>query len=179
MKRKGIYSVFIIWFCVGFLFGCGSKEKEADKSIMLHAGEGMWEMEYIWEGSGNILWDKEVPTVSYVYDSLPAEEYLKREIDPAPVVLIANSRMGYKIRLGTGQSYRMRNGDRLFMNKSGDVEIYTSGVRVEKKSFDCREDICEVCREYEGGIFWTPDKGREMLFYQSTRQKGKLYITHF
>ena len=57
MKRKGIYIIFAILLCAGCLFGCGKKEKEAEKRIILHSGAGAWEAEYIWEGAGNILWE--------------------------------------------------------------------------------------------------------------------------
>ena len=208
MKRKRIYRIFIILLCLGCLFGCkadGKKpdEKEAEERIILHAGEGAWEMEFIWEGAENILWERqigsgeEIPLEEqagsdkgirserqmqpdrYIYDSLSAEEYLKRESASGPEVLIANSRLGYKISLGTGESYQMRSGDRLFLKRSSDVEIYAGGLRIERKSCDCGKDICEVYREYGNWLNRTLEQGRELLFYQCSRQKGKLYITYF
>ena len=188
MKRKGIYIIFAILLCAGCLFGCGKKEKEAEKRIILHSGAGAWEAEYIWDGAGNILWEQKdgageeiqpARPVRYIYDSLSAEEYLKREPSFEPEILIANSRMGYKISLGTGESYRMRSGDRLFLKRSNEVEIYAEGLRVERKSFECSQDICEVYREYESRLIRMLKQGRELLFYQYSRQKGKLYITYF
>lgn len=191
MKRKGIYGIFIILLCFSCIFGCKAEEAKTDGEVMLHAGDGAWEMIYIWEETADILWEKQTglgaesrftdrfQPVGYIYDSLSAEEYLKRESGQAPMVLIANSSLGYKILLGTGQSYRMRSGDRLFLNRSGQVEIYTAGLRAEKKSFDGGHDICEIDRAYENSLFTKLKQGRELLFYQRLAQKGKLYITYF
>lgn len=183
MKRKGICKIFIALFCMGWLLGCG-QEKATEGDIILHAGIGAWEMDYIWEGTtgiseGQNYREKEIQSVRYIYDSLPVEVYLGMEKNAAPMVLIANKGLGYKIRLGTGQSYQMQRGDRLFLKRSSDVEIYTSGAGVERKSCDRIGDICEVCREQENLVFRTPEHGRGFLFYQCTRQKGKLYITYF
>ena len=73
----------------------------------------------------------------------------------------------------------MRSGDRLFLKRSNEVEIYAEGLRVERKSFECSQDICEVYREYESRLIRMLKQGRELLFYQYSRQKGKLYITYF
>lgn len=183
MKRKGIYKIFITLFCMGWLLGCG-QEKGTEGDIILHAGTGAWEMEYIWEGSIGVserqsCLEKGRQPIRYIYDSLSAEEYLGMEKNTTPMVLIANKGQGYKIRLGTGQSYQMQRGDRLFLKRSSDVEIYTSGADVERKSCDRRGDICEVYREQGNLVFRTPEQGRGFLFYQCTRQKGKLYITFF
>lgn len=189
MKSKGIYRIFIILVCLGCLFGCKADEKrtdekkngekEGDERIIFHAGVGAWEMEYIWEGVGDILWERQMQPVRYIYNSLTAEEYLKSEPAFGPEVLIANSRLGYKISLGTGESYQMRRGDRLFLKKSSDVEIYAEGLQVERKDCDCGSDICEVYREYGNWLSGALEQGREWLFYQCSRQKGKLYITYF
>lgn len=191
MKRKGIYGIFTIALCFFCVFGCKAKETNTEEEVMLYAGSGAWEMKYIWEKiedkaqeqqngqeEGIPLTGRSQP-VRYIYDGLSPEEYLKRERSSVPVVLIANSSLGYKICLGTGQSYRMRRGDRLFLNKGSQVEIYTAGLKAEKKSFDGGHDICEVDRTYENGLFAKLEPGREQLFYQRTTQKGKLYITYF
>lgn len=181
----------MILFCIGCLFGCKTKDKKEEKEIILHAGAGAWEMEYIWEGAWEIPGEERIgrpePNRSgqrlsasgYFYDSLTPEEYLRQEPAFGPEILIANSRLGYKISLKTGESYQMRSGDRLFLKKSSDVEIYAEGLQVERKSFDSGPDICEVYREYGSRLFRMMEQGRELLFYQCSRQKGKLYITYF
>lgn len=142
VKKKLVYGIFIIFICCYCFLSCEIARTQNEGDFLSH-GEIYKETE-----------KEEKENVKYIYNNLSAEEYIKRQNIFVPVVMIENSSIGYKILLKTGQSYKMKMGDRLYLGNGEEMEVVELGFERE------------------------PGKGRKEIFLCRSG-RNKLYISYF
>lgn len=136
VKKKLVYGIFIIFICCYCFLSCEIARTQNEGDLLSY-GE-------IYKGT-----EKE-ENVKYIYNNLSAEEYIKRQNIFVPVVMIENRSKGYKILLKTGQSYKMKIGDRLYLENGEEMEIVELGF--ERESGKGRKEIF-LCRSGRNKLY--------------------------
>lgn len=174
VKKKLIYGIFIIFICCYCFLSCTIARTREEESLYLY-GEMCKEAE---EGTdeGSVLRVGCAP-VKKIYNNLSAEEYIERQNGFVPVVMIENSSKGYKILLETGQSYKMKTGDCLFLGNREEMEIVELSLEGERGKVEQERIEPGEKGKKENDIFIKYDGRKEIFLCRSGR--NKLYISYF